>query len=133
MELAAALKVDAALLTVRDARDKDLFVLEFLPSSGADLAVATPSAQLRRVKQLVLHASAASSRALRATLQLTRLHPPHDSAEILLTEAEVRRAHESSMMPTALIMAAICLLVLAGGGVYHVLTMQTGSIYRVAY
>jgi len=128
MELAAALKIDAALLTVRDTRDTDLFILEFLPSSEADLAVAPPSAQLHRVRQLVLHASAASSRALRATLELTKLRPPHDSAETLLSEAEVRRAREALMMPTGLIMVVICLIVFAGGGVYHVLTMQTGRV-----
>ncbi|MEC7290295.1 MAG: hypothetical protein VXW22_09435, partial [Pseudomonadota bacterium] len=48
------------------------------------------------VKTLVLHATHASGRAVRATAELMRLKPPHGAAEPILTSGEIAAARRAA-------------------------------------
>ena len=108
-ELAAALDLPSAQISVREAREGGVVVLDLAPGTG-DLAALAPSAQLARLRDLVLHASRGSSRSLQATIELQRMRPPSGSPEMMLSEAEVTAARGAQGLlasPVLLVAGAI--------------------------
>ena len=76
-------------------------LIDLLPEAAGDLGSLTPSAQLARLRELVLHATHASSRALRATTELMRIRPPNGAAEALLSASEITAARRFAAIPAA--------------------------------
>ena len=104
-ELTSVLDVPSHLMVLRKARDDGAAVVfDLLPEHGTtDLGQLSPSAQVARLKQLVMStARATSSRAVRATVDLWRLDVPQigDAAPIA-TASEVTAARMVGRAPLA--------------------------------
>lgn len=123
-DLAAALEIDAALLSVRDSTDDGHILLDLLPAHNADLGSLSPSSQLQRLRELVLHASPSSSKALRATIEVQRITRPYGIAEVVLSRLDIAAARTSNKLPVfAIVLAsgvimtgiAATIIILSGG------------------
>ena len=108
-DLASVLEVEPGLLLVHDAGQEAGVVVIDLTPAPADLGAVTPSAQLPRLRQLVLHATAAFSRAVRATREIRRMRMPVGTPETLLAESELRAAAVHSPGATTITLLIILL------------------------
>jgi hypothetical protein len=118
-ELTAALELPSGLLVVRESSGAAgggatatatagdgaaaVVLLDLLPEPAGDLGSLSPDAQLERMRTLVLRATQSSNRALRATAEITRLRPPHGSAEAFVTAAEVAAARRGTAVSAAVV------------------------------
>ena len=129
-ELATALELPTGLLVVHDASPPDPttatathasdagpdlgpIVLDLLPDPSqafGDLGSLTPKAQLEKLKSLILKATHASSRSLRATVEILRLRESAGGVAIsepFLTEGEVNSARRMHLIPALIAMAIV--------------------------
>ena len=139
LELASALELRRELVAVRevypDGVATHLLIDLLQDSESGDLGSEPPSALPKKLRALVLSATAPSAnRALRSTLEVHRLRPPHGAVEVILSEADATAARRLAQLPAfaaAAAAAAGLLLLCAVALLAH--SRRTPTRDRVGY